>query len=109
VHRSARPLPDRPGALTSDQFADGLVFADLALDGLLDGQQAAPAGQSPADLEDAFDYRIYQAQGMVSVQLKIGLVEAMARLRAHSWSRQQRLGDVADEVLGGRLHLRNDR
>ncbi len=100
---------DTPGPLTGDEVADGLVLADFALAALLDGQQAAPAGHSPAGLEDAFDYRIYQAQGMVSVQLQIDLLEAMTRLRAHAWGSQLRLGDVADEVLAGILHLHKDR
>ncbi|HEY5785293.1 MAG TPA: GAF and ANTAR domain-containing protein [Microlunatus sp.] len=100
---------DVAGPLTGDELADGLVFADFALDALLDGQQSAPAGHSPAGMEDAFDYRIYQAQGMVSVQLQIDLLEAMARLRAHAWGSQLRLGDVADDVLAGSLHLDKDR
>src|SRR4051812_36598430 len=52
------------GPLTSDELADGLVFADIALSLLLDEQQSAPAGHAAAGIEEAFDYRIYQAQGM---------------------------------------------
>jgi len=99
--------PD-PGPLTSGELADGLIFADFALNALLDGQQSAPPGQSAPDLEDAFDYRIYQAQGMVSVQLTIGLVEAMSRLRAYALVSQLRLGDVADRILSGTLQLDGD-
>jgi len=94
-----------PGPLTSGELEDGLIFADFALNALLDGQQSAPAGQPAPDLEDAFDYRIYQAQGMVSVQLTISLVEAMARLRAYALVNQLRLGDVAARVLAGTLRL----
>jgi len=97
-----------PGPLTPRVLADGLIFADLALNALLDGQQSAPAGQPAADLEEAFDYQIYQAQGMVSVQLTISLVEAMARLRAHALVNQLRLGDVADRILSGTLRLGGD-
>lgn len=97
-----------PGPLTAGELADGLVFADFALNALLDGQQSAPAGQPARDLEEGFDYRIYQAQGMLSVQLGIGLVEAMTRLRAYALINQLRLGDVAEEVLSGTLQLDGD-
>jgi len=97
-----------PGPLTSGELADGLIFADFALNALLDGQQSAPAGQPAPDLEDAFDYRIYQAQGMLSVQLRIGLVEAMTRLRAYALVNQLRLGGVAGEILSGTLRLDGD-
>ena len=97
-----------PGPLTAGELADGLVFADFALNALLDGQQSAPAGQPARDLEEGFDYRIYQAQGMLSVQLGIGLVEAMTRLRAYALINQLRLGDVAEEILSGTLQLDGD-
>lgn len=97
-----------PGPLSTEELADGLVFAEFALTALLDGQEAAPTGQLAADVEEAFDYRIYQAQGMVSVQLKLDLVEAMARLRAHALVTELRLSDVADRVLSGELQLEGD-
>lgn len=97
-----------PGPLTAGELADGLIFADFALNALLDGQQSAPAGQPARDLEEGFDYRIYQAQGMLSVQLGIGLVEAMTRLRAYALINQLRLGDVAEEILSGTLQLDGD-
>jgi hypothetical protein len=94
-----------PGPLTAGELADGMVFADLALNALLDGQEAARAGHLDAGMDEAIDYRIYQAQGMVSVQLRIDLVESMARLRAHALGNESRLSDVADQVLSGDLHL----
>jgi hypothetical protein len=97
-----------PGPLSSEELADGLIFAELALTALLDGQQSAPAGQPAAGVEEAFDYRIYQAQGMVSVQLKVDLVEAMVRLRAYALANESRLSDVADRVLSGELQLEGD-
>ena len=60
-------------------------------------------------MDDAFDCRIYQAQGMVSVQLDVDLVEAMARLRGYALANELRLSDVADKVLSGRLRLEGDK
>lgn len=45
---------------------------------------------------------------MLSVQLGIGLVEAMTRLRAYALINQLRLGDVAEEILSGTLQLDGD-
>ena len=38
--------PD-PGPLTAGELADGLIFADFALNALLDGQQSAPRDSRP--------------------------------------------------------------
>ena len=45
---------------------------------------------------------------MLSVQLRIGLVEAMTRLRAYALVNQLRLGGVAGEILSGTLRLDGD-
>lgn len=99
---------DTAGSLTPDELADSLIFADLALDALLDSQPASQASHPRTGLEEALDYRIYQAQGMVSVQLQVNVVEAMVRLRAYALGNDLRLSDVADRVLSGRLHLNDD-
>ena len=48
---------------------------------------------------------VYQAQGMVMVDLGVSLTEAMALLRAHAFTLGQPLGDVAREVVAGRRRL----
>jgi hypothetical protein len=45
---------------------------------------------------------------MVSVQLEVDLVEAMARLRGYALANELRLSDVAQRVLSGQLHLEGD-
>ena len=49
----------------------------------VDGQDGAQHGETTPDLDDALAYRleVYQAQGMVMVDLGVGIDEAMARLR----------------------------
>ena len=93
------------GALTPDELRDAVIFADIAVATLLERQDSAVDGHAAAGLEEALDYRIYQAQGMLRVQLGIGLVDAMARLRAYAVGNGRRLVDVADAVIGGDLHL----
>ena len=52
---------------------------------------------------------LYQAQGMVMVQLGVSLGEAMSRLRAHAFAENRPLGDVAADVVARRLALQADR
>ena len=60
-------------------------------------------------VEEALDYRIYQAQGMVGAQLDVGPAEAMGRLRAYALAHELRLSDVAASVLSGRLSWAGER
>ncbi|NYI98961.1 hypothetical protein HNR12_005238 [Streptomonospora nanhaiensis] len=48
---------------------------------------------------------VYQATGMLSVQLGIGLDDALARLRAHAFANELSVSAVAREILAGRLRL----
>ena len=75
-----------PGTLSAEELAQALTFADVATSMLLDGQEQAPAGAAADGLDEALEYRLelYQAQGMVMVQLGVSLVEALAVLRAYA-------------------------
>ena len=42
---------------------------------------------------------------MVSVQLGVGLAEALVRLRAHAYAGDRPLADVAADVVARRLRL----
>ena len=95
-----------PGELAAAQVSMALTFADLATERLLDPRQDPPSGGLDARLLDAIgrNSEIHQAQGMVMVDLVVDLAEAMALMRAHAFSRDLRLLDVAREVLAG-AHL----
>jgi hypothetical protein len=96
-----------PGPLTPGQLADVLVFADIALQMVLDA--AAGISRSPEyrPLGGLSDRRaeVYQATGMISVQLGVSLEEAFVRLRAHAYVTSIALGDIAGDVVSRRLHL----
>lgn len=98
---------DEPGALTDDQHADALVLAEVAAHEVLAMQADAPAGALAAELEDGGNFRfvVHQASGMVSVQLGVSVGEALIRLRAHAFSHDEPLTDVATDVVGRRLRL----
>lgn len=95
----------RAGPLTRAELSHAFVFADRVVAMLLDGQERATADAD--GLDDAIDNRtdLYQAQGMVMVQLGVDLMDAMVCLRAHAYCHDRRLGEVVRDVVSGRLRL----
>jgi len=102
---------DSPGVLSAAALRQALSFAEIALWILLDGQSDASIGRPVEGLESAVESRseLFQAQGMVMIQLGVSLAEAMARLRAHAFIEDRRLGEVARDVVARRLILEPDR
>jgi hypothetical protein len=98
------------GSLTPGDLAEVLVFADIALQMVLD----AAAGISSSPDYRPFDglsegrAEVYQATGMVSVQLGVDLGEAFVRLRAHAFAASAGLGDVAGDVVNRKLRFHPD-
>ena len=81
-----------------------MCSSDLTVAALLDQQEA--------DLEtDAVDYRaeLFQAQGMVMVQIGGTISEAMARMRAHAFAEGRGLSEIARDVVARRLKFDRDR
>jgi hypothetical protein len=98
---SLRLYRDAAGPLGPDQLACAEDLAAAAVSLLLDTPVASDTAQA------ALPYRaeIFQAQGMVKVQLGVGLGEAMARLRAHAFAADRPLADVARDIVARRLVL----
>ena len=101
---------DRLGLPSRSMLQDALAFAEVALSTLLDAQAEAPAGQTARVLDDGLNARaeLFQAQGMLTVQLGIGLAEATVRLRAYAYANDRPLLDVARDIVGRRLTLDAD-
>src|SRR5579859_5782891 len=104
-----------PGPLSASHLGDSLIFADTATLLLLDAQDWAdcpPAGPGPggqpADLV-LHRAEIDQATGMLTEQLGVGIADAFIRLRAYAYAHDQRLVDVARDIVARRLRLRPDR
>jgi len=100
----------RPGRLSGDELRQALMFAEVALTTLLDGQESAPPGAVAEGLAGGVERRaeVFQAQGMVMVQLGVGLAEALARMRAHAYARDRRLREVAADIVARRLRFDAD-
>lgn len=82
------------GLLPDDEIASALWHAKRATEILLDGGPG---------LGDEIDNRaeIYQAQGCVMAASGLDAAEALARMRAHAFARNQALLALALEILAG--------
>lgn len=98
------------GSLTDDALTQAFTFADVAMGLLVDGQARVGSSRSSPDLDDALANRleVYQAQGMVMVDLGVDIEEAMARLRAHAYAAERTIADIAADIVAGRLTLDRD-
>ena len=101
---------DQPGGLSPETIAEALTFADAAMTGLLTAQQRFNEDDGAPALDDALDNRfeLYQAQGMVAMQLGVTLHDAMIRIRAYAYAHNRPLGDVADDILARNIVLETD-
>lgn len=97
----------QPGPLTSVQHADALVWADALTHFVLAVQAHAPPQVLGARLEAVASYHaeVHQAAGILAARLGIGVGEALVRLRAHAYSTERPLADVARDVVTGALRL----
>ena len=102
---------DEVGSLTSDSLAMCLTFAAVALDTLLDGQERARLDEADDGLGDGLGPRtvLFQAQGMVMIQLDVPLADAFARIRAHAYAHNRPLSEVAADIVARRLLFERER
>jgi len=98
------------GPLTGEELPLALTFADVTVAGLLDQQEHVGEGGAGDDLAVAAEHQaeLFQAQGMVMVQLGVTIDEAMARMRAYAFAEGRPLDEVARDVVGRRLRFDRD-
>jgi AmiR/NasT family two-component response regulator len=101
---------DRAGALTADEVRQGVLLAEVAVAALLDHHEREGPGAGVDDLDDVIEDRaeLFQAQGMVMVQLGVSIGEAMARMRAYAYAEDRRLSEVARDIVARRLRFDPD-
>jgi ANTAR domain-containing protein len=94
------------GPLGQDELTACLIFAEVATELLLD---SSPTGTHPdPDLRTATQSRseVYQAQGMVMIDLGVTLEVALARMRAAAFAEGVSLHQLAADIVAGRRSLR---
>ncbi len=103
---------DTPGHLNQDELMDALIYADTALLLVLDAQSGivtAPDGEHATGLGPVLWHaQVHQAAGMLSLQLGVSALDALACLRAYAHAHGKQLTDVARLVVEGRLRLQPD-
>ena len=94
------------GSLGQRELTAGLIFAEVATELLLD---SSPTGDHPDPQLHAAMHahdEVYQAQGMVMVDLAVPLEVALARMRAVAFAEGISLQELAADIVAGRRTLR---
>lgn len=96
-----------PGPLSVDDLAAVLQVADVAVWALLTLHRSSPRADSAAGWTDvtASHRQVHQATGVLMARLGMSAEDAIALMRAHAFLVGGLIGEVAVEVLSGRLRL----
>jgi GAF domain-containing protein len=97
----------RAGPLSDDQVSDALAVAHVAGRTVMAWQSVAGEGSLARQLEHIPANRavVHQAAGRISVQADVGIEDALALLRAYSFSTNRPINDVAADVARGDLRF----
>jgi hypothetical protein len=97
----------RSGPLQRNELADAVVIADAAGIALLDEPAIGSAEAMIWLITDNTRFRpeIHQATGMLTVQLRLGILDAFARLCAAAYAAGRPMVEVARDIVAGRLRL----
>ena len=100
-----------PAPLSVDELAQDRRRVSAAGRGWHRRPRAAPVEGLDAGWPDEHRpgrAQVYQAIGMLTVQLGVPAEEACARLRGHAYAHGSLVGEVADEIVARRLRLNPD-
>jgi hypothetical protein len=102
----------RPVGLSDDQRRDAVAAVDAATLMMLTLRTDPPDAGGPGgrwewwlDPMVAARSEVHQATGMVLAQLDVSAGDALARMRAHAFTEQRLLIDVARDIVARRLDL----
>jgi hypothetical protein len=98
---------DYPGVLKPGQLAEAVTLADVLTRRVLDLQADVEPGSLASELADPETLRasVHQASGMLSARYGISVDAALLRLRAHAFSVERPINDVASDVVARRLNI----
>ncbi|WP_328463343.1 GAF and ANTAR domain-containing protein [Actinoplanes sp. NBC_00393] len=97
---------DRVGPMSGAELQLAFTFAELTVKVLLDLQQDETAADDGATVLDVGRRaELFQAQGMVMMQLGVSISEALVRIRAYAFAENRRLEDVAHDIVQRRLRF----
>lgn len=99
------------GQLSLAQRGDSFALVGVLAETILSMQDPGHNGEAAPNIGDVVAYRaeLYQASGMVAVQLRVPVTEALLRIRAHAFASGQTVGAVAADIVARRLRFPDDR
>jgi hypothetical protein len=90
----------RPRRLTAEELARGTALARIATRRLLEPHTTGGLGHLEAGVSESLERAVvYQAQGMVMVDLGVTLAEAMVRMRGRAFSENLSLDELARRIV----------
>jgi hypothetical protein len=102
---------ERVGPLSGTELQMAFTFTEVIVETLLDMRQSGvsrdPGGGAVLDVGRRAE--LFQAQGMVMMQLGVSIGEALVRMRAYAYAENRRLEDVARDVVERRLRWDEDK
>ena len=95
----------QPGPLSDAQEADAFLMASVVARAILDLQAGAPRGSLATQLEREarFDFSVHQAAGMIAVQAKMSVGDALVALRAHAFATNQGVAELSAKVVARQI------
>lgn len=99
------------GPLSTDEVGQALTFSQIITDTLIGDQDSGPCDELSHGLQDAVEQHgvLFQAQGMVMVQLGVPLAEALTRMRAYAFAESRSLIEVSQDIVARTLSFESDR
>jgi hypothetical protein len=99
------------GTLSAGELVRAFGFAEHAVNALIEDRGDGAAGAMVDGLDEAVEHQaaLFEAQGMVMVQLGVSLVEALARMRAYAFAENRRLSEVAVDIVARAVRFEPDR
>jgi len=97
---------DEPGSIGAEHLERALTVTELITQ-IVIGLQSQVSSEAIAFALVESDYRavVYQATGMISVQLGCSVDEALVRLRGHAFVAERPVDEIAEQVVDGSVRF----
>jgi hypothetical protein len=97
---------DEAGSIGADHLDSAETVAELITQ-IVIGLQSEVSSEEIAFALVGSDYRavVYQATGMISVQLGCGVDEALVRMRGRAFVSERPIDELAEEVVNGTIRF----
>ncbi|MBW4077705.1 MAG: GAF domain-containing protein [Acidobacteria bacterium] len=94
---------DRTGPLSEKQSSGAYLMASVIGRAVLVMQAGAPQGSIADELQGqaTFDFSVHQAAGMLAVQAKLSVKDALVMLRSHAFVVEMSPSELAQRIISG--------